>query len=325
MSSPSPPPRTMEVMEEAEEETLSPPRVLGPSSWMNSGNLATASATIILLTTGLLINRNPSAGETVTLGKDLDCLDGRPFHSRAFMDLMQLTAGASGNKTMPVPQALIVAASVILPLSPLLLNSKTTFNEGKWNALLAHALGQTASFGSTEIARHFVVAPDWRFFPSCNLSLSDCQQLAPGPYRLARDLREFENDTENWVAFDDDDDASWPPPRTAILCPQPAGRVKDLFNSLHSMPDVVSALVGASTVMFASNLWFWRLSNRRRKRVASSHDMTKIALIAVFLLYVTLSMFYRFRYVENSFGELLMSFIYGAGIQCFISMLYQNK
>jgi hypothetical protein len=179
---------------------------------MNSGNLATASATIILLTTGLLINRNPSAGETVTLGKDLDCLDGRPFHSRAFMDLMQLTAGASGNKTMPVPQALIVAASVILPLSPLLLNSKTTFNEGKWNALLAHALGQTASFGSTEIARHFVVAPDWRFFPSCNLSLSDCQQLAPGPYRLARDLREFENDTKNWVAFDDAENRDPVPP-----------------------------------------------------------------------------------------------------------------
>jgi RsiW-degrading membrane proteinase PrsW (M82 family) len=315
-------------MEEAEEETP-PPRVLGPMPWMNSGNLATTLVSLVLLTTGLLINRNPSAGETVTLGKDLDCLDGRPFASRAFIDLMQLTAAAAtaGNKTMPVHQAVIVAASVILPLSPLLLNSKTTFNEGKWNALLAHVLGQTASFGSTEIARHFVVAPNWQFFPRCNLSLSDCQQLAPGPYRLARDIFEFENDTHIGYVFDydTDDDTDDLSPRTAILCPEPAGRVKDLFNSLHSMPDVVSALIGASTVMFASNLWFWRHSNRRQKRVASSHDMTKIALIAVFLLYVTISMFYRFRYVENSFGELLMSFIYGVGIQCFISMLYQNK
>jgi hypothetical protein len=310
---------------ELAEEELARPREEGPLRWINLGNLATVAVTVVLLTVGLLINRNPSARETVALGKDLDCLDGRPFLSQSFDDLMRLNLGRN-NETMPVHQAVIVAASVILPTTPLLLNSKTTFNEAKLNALLAHVLGQTASFGSTEIARHFVVAPNWQFFPSCNLSLSECQQLAPGKYRLARD-----NDDND---YDYDDNitvvaralpSSSLPGGSSVLCQKPVGMVKDLFNSLHSMPDVYSALIGSSTIMFASNLWFWHHSNKRSKRVASSHHITKIALIAVFLLYVTISMFYRFRYVENTFGELLMSFIYGAGIQCFISMLYQNK
>jgi hypothetical protein len=262
---------------------------------------------VVLVLTGSLINRNPSANETVSLGKDLDCFDGRPFLTQSMDDLTKLDK----NATRSVHQAVIVAASVILPATPMLLNSKMAFNEGKWNALLAHVLGQSASFGSTEIARHFLVAPNRQFFPSCNLSLPECQQLSPGNYLLAQ--------------MDDNDDNATAPPRALPLCPKPIGMVKDLFDSLHSMPDVYSSLIGSSTVIFVSNLWFWKKSNTNGKNVASSHAITKVVLIGVFLVYVTTSMFYRFKYVENAFGELVMSFVYGAGIQFFISMLYQNK
>jgi hypothetical protein len=272
------------------------------------GHLCVLVGLIILVGTGLLINQNPSPRETVSLGKDLDCLDGRPFFAQSLMKLDR------DNESRPVHEAVIVAASVILPATPLLLNSKLSFNEGKLNALVAHVLGQSASFGSTEIARHFLVAPNWQFFPSCNLSLPECQQLAPGTYRLAQD-----EDQDGALSTT----TRAPPP--AVLCQEPAGVVKDLFDNLHSMPDVYSALVGSSTIIFASNLWFWKHSNAGSKNVASSHSITKVVLIGVFLVYVSTSMFYRFKYVENAFGELVMSFVYGAGIQFFISMLYQNK
>jgi hypothetical protein len=292
------------------------------------GSLLTGAAALILLLTGFLINRDPSPRETITLGKDLNCLDGRPFLTQTFDDLMR---GRGNNETLQIHQAMIIAASIILPATPLFLNSKTIFNEGKLNALVAHGLGQSASFGSTEIARHFLVAPNWHFFSSCNLSLPECQRLAPGSYALAPDDNDVDDDDEEEDNFSNTTDttvAAPPTPlpqRASVLCPQPVGEVKDLFNNLHSMPDVYSALIGSSTIIFASNVWFWKLSNKNRKKAASSHDITKIVLISVFLLYVTTSMFFRFKYVDNAFGELIMSFIYGAGIQFFISMLYQHK
>jgi hypothetical protein len=275
----------------------------------NLGHIFILSGISFLVLAGTLINQNPSPRETVSLGKDLDCLDGRPFLNLPLDDLMRK------NESRSVHQALIVAASVILPATPLLLNSMS-FNEGKWNALVAHVLGQSASFGSTEIARHFLVAPNRQFFPSCNLSLPECQQLPLGNYRLAQyDGGDNANATNTTQA----------PPRTSALCQKPAAVIKDLFDNLHSMPDVYSALIGSSAVIFASNLWFWKHSNTLSQNVASSHAFTKIALIGVFLVYVTMSMFYRFKYVENAFGELVLSFLYGAGIQFFISVLYQNK
>jgi RsiW-degrading membrane proteinase PrsW (M82 family) len=308
----------------------------------NLGHWVTSVATLIFIIIGFSVNASPSPQETVSLGPStrngVDCSSPSALASPSlsYQQWIQMMSDAS-NGTLPMHQALIITASILLPASPLLLNSKTVFNEGKQNALVAHILGQSASFGSTEMARHFLVAPNWQFFSHCNLSLAECQRMPPGEYLLTAAVAMTATATTYTASAaaapkDDNDDndnsttTTADLPRAEVLCPRPTvGPFKDLYDSLHSLPDFCSALIGSSTIIFVSNLWFWDLSNKSNKPVAATHNFTKLILVCVFIFYVTLSMFYRFRYVENSFGELIFSFIYGAGIQIFITLLYQSQ
>jgi RsiW-degrading membrane proteinase PrsW (M82 family) len=305
----------------------------------NLGHWVTSVATLIFIIIGFSVNASPSPQEMVSLGPStrngVDCsspaaLSSPSLSYQQWIQMMSDAAAAAttttSNGTLPMHQALIITASILLPASPLLLNSKTVFNEGKQNALVAHILGQSASFGSTEMARHFLVTPNWQFFSHCNLTLSECQRMSPGKYPLTS-AAAF---TANAATKDDNVDNTTTTtanlPRAEVLCPRPTvGPFKDLYDSLHSLPDFCSALIGSSTIIFASNLWFWDLSNKSNKPVVATHNFTKLILVCVFIFYVTLSMFYRFRYVENSFGELIFSFMYGAGIQIFITLLYQSQ
>jgi hypothetical protein len=256
----------------------------------------------------------------VEVGKDIDCyqhhgpLNGVSYYAQ--------WAGLA-NGTMDWTQSVITAASVLLPATPLLLNSKTMLNEGKLDALVAHALGQSASFGSMEMVRHFVIYPNHQFFSKCNLTLAECNHLNPGQYTLlpaglAGD-RDANDDNDN------NNNRSANSGAGRVLCPHASSVAAELFNSLHSLPDLGSALVGSAAVIFACNLWFWNLANKSNKTASSSHDVTKIIIVLVFLMYIILSMLYRLKHAENSMGELLFSFLCGAGIQLFIAFLYQFK
>jgi hypothetical protein len=289
---------------------------------------------IIFAAIGFTINGNPSGQEPVSLGSALQCWDSKPFANRSFAEEEDWMIKI---ENMSMHQSLIISASVFLPITPLLLNSQTTFNRGKLNALLAHIFGQSASFGTTEMTRHFLVQPNWHFFRRCNLSLPECQSLAPGRYALAKAPlnNTVKNSTvDNAAAINltanaddgDDEEEEKEIPRALVLCPRPTtSLMKELFDSLHSMPDVCSALVGSSSVIFVMNIWFWELSNKNRKHVSASHDLTKVILVCIFLIYVSVSLFYRFRYVDTHFMKLAFSFMYGAGIQTVISLLYQKE
>jgi hypothetical protein len=268
------------------------------------GSVFTALTIISFFITGLSINAFPSGQTSVELGKDIDC-----YHQQFQIDAVSFYAALAGyaNNTMDWTQSVITAASVVLPATPLLLNSKNMFNEGKLDALVAHALGQSASFGAMEMVRHFVIHPNMQFFSKCNLTLAECNHLNPGKYTL---LSPDDNVTNS---------------SRRALCSETTTVIKDLFNSLHSLPDLGSALVGSAAVIFVCNLWFWNLANKNNKTASSTHVITKIILIIVFLMYIILSMLYRLRRVENTMGELLFSFLCGAGIQVFIAFLYQFK
>ena len=153
----------------------------------NLGHWVTSVATLIFIIIGVSVNASPSPQEIISLGPStrngVDCSSPSALASPSlsYQQWIQMMSDAS-NGTLPMHQALIITASILLPASPLLLNSKTVFNEGKQNALVAHILGQSASFGSTEMARHFLVAPNWQFFSHCNLTLSECQRMSPGKY-----------------------------------------------------------------------------------------------------------------------------------------------
>jgi uncharacterized membrane protein len=109
--------------------------------------------------------------------------------------------------------------------------------------------------------------------------------------------------------------SSWSNP---ILCPSPTEKsLAQLVSSLHGLPDVVSCLVGASTVLFIVNMIKTKKENR--------NIWLKFGLVILFLIFIICATFYRLQQWKHTMGELAMSFLYGFGVQILVSVLFQIK
>jgi hypothetical protein len=74
---------------------------------------------------------------------------------------------------VPLPRGLDETAktlSTLVPLLPIALNSVSSWNSAKTYALTSHALGQSTSFGMTELLRYLVVSPSPFLLDRCNLT-----------------------------------------------------------------------------------------------------------------------------------------------------------
>lgn len=256
------------------------------------GHLPVAATALIFLITGSVINRSPTLSETVAVGLDFDCFRLNPNISNKSTSFV--------NNSLPSADlhAMTIAFATLLPLLPLAVNSRTSWNEEKTAALVSHVLGQTTTFGSSEFIRRFTVFPDQTFGTKCNLSSTDCYSLSAQVLPLHGGL--CQNKTDD-------------------------SEIKDIFYSFHSMPDLTASIVGASCVIFFANLFLWRDFNKSGKDQTSAHHLTKLFLIVVFVIFVAFAIIYRYNQLEHTSADLALSFVYGAILQSVLTLLYQIK
>jgi hypothetical protein len=182
----------------------------------------------------------------------------------------------------------VIGLSAILPLIPIVKSDE------KINALMSHALGQSSTFASNEFIKHFLVSPDQSFFEKCNTSVETCSKLQAKPFSLNS------------------------------FCDNSTLPLSELFASLHSMPDIVFSMLGSSAMLFVANVFMWKMNAPRPKDpIIKRVSYFKIVIILFFSLLMAVAVIYQYRQSQNTLGELLLSFFYGAGIQLLIFVLFQ--
>ena len=130
------------------------------------------------------------------------------------------------------PELLSSTDNVWTLLMPILLpivyiffvDGKFALDEKKIKSLYQHCTGQIMSFSSSEIIRHFIVVPSSDFPLRCNLTEATCQN--------------YYNEMTN----------------TSLLCQNSSYPTKQIFDSLHSMPNATAALLGSSTIFLLCHL-----------------------------------------------------------------------
>ena len=197
---------------------------------------------------------------------------------------------SSKNVSAHWTSGVVIGLSVILPLLPLAKSHE------KVNALMSHALGQSSTFASNEFIKHFLVSPDQSFFEKCNTSVEACSELKAQPFPLNS------------------------------FCDNSTLPLSELFASLHSMPDIVFSMLGSSAMLFMANVYLWKINTSRPKDpVIKKVSYFKISIALFISLLMAVAVIYQYRQSQNTLGELLMSFMYGAGLQLIIFVLFQLK
>ena len=184
---------------------------------------------------------------------------------------------------------LVIGLSVILPLLPL------TKSDEKIPALMSHALGQSSTFASNEFIKHFLVSPDQSFFKKCNTSVQACNE---------RNLQSF-------------------PLKT--FCDNTTIPIGEVFASLHSMPDIVFSMLGSSAMLFVANVYMWKSKNVPKNIENKKISYFKITIVLFFSLLTSVAIIYQYRQSQNTADQLMASFLYGAGLQFLIFIMFQFK
>ena len=338
------------------------------------------------LLTGLLINQPPNiVNSSIQLDKDIKCNTTRlSSSSSSFSSPSSLSTSWTTN--------FIITFSAILPLIPLLLiknpttpveqrsNVESIQNFQKTNAFVSHVLGQSATFAGNEFIKHFLISPDPLFFEKCNSSIEVClaKRLQNVPVFLASTTLsstmsasapitftttllpplDANNKTAALSLLDDKTTANITQfnNQTFAFCSNSSLPMSDIFASLHSMPNVVFSMIGASAILFLANLYLWKQSNLSNSELSSSDNArhccsnnlllqsdnaicnacyttlfskpishVKVFFVLIFCLFISAVFIYKQTQSLNNNLELFTSFLYGVGLQLLIFALFQWK
>ena len=233
----------------------------------------------VMITLGIFVNQFPnSQDQFVTVGKDVNCKN-------------------SQNKPLKdgiVNEHVSTVLVFFLPLFPLL---SPPFENQKLHTAIGHLIGQTGSFGSSEVARHFIISPQATFLDKCNITLGECTTL--------------ENTTLLLQSH-----AS----TNRSLCNNSHLPFLDIFNSLHGSPHVPSVMFGASMLTF-----FIAVKNRHSKREEKEKKFIllnyffKCVLFAICFVIVTFIVVDMYLKTSNFPSQIVASIVYGIFLQ---SMVY---
>ena len=343
--------------------------------------------TISMVLLGSLVNKFPPEEESVVLGRDFTCSQ---------IPKRNLSAAVTPYNNYSVDPVLpsfgLAIVSLVLPLMPLVvpvlalgtktqpnlahhfvqdgealanlgsfedpsLVARTELNKVALRFALQLFVGQASCYGSTELARHFILKPDLTFFEKCKLERNTCralESLGVLVYRVGG------NDTSSKV-----------PP----LCQNPDIPDSDLHRSLHSLPNTTSAIVGSSLVMFVVGMWMRRRildyvgkaeEERETKRVGAGVSLIgraaqrnnvaeakevareegerkaqrnskiqtllqetnpyfKIGMLVLSLCLLTVLLVDRYRQRRNTAYEIAGSVVCGVIIQCLVNVFYALK
>jgi len=254
-----------------------------PGGLLQKGAPASAAVVAFVLL-GSLINKFPPQSEMLNVGVDVKCPPPQVPEQE------KTAAAEDGGRSRLLPEGVVVALTIVLPLFPILAPSLVTDGSSlqlvrsldtdeTWKLLSCHLVGQTGSYGTSEIIRSLLVTPEKNFFEKCSLSSEECLHLvgkrdvvlalhAAGADAAAAATttpvpRRLKNSSEEATAVQ-------PFAREyAELCPNSSLPYNELYKSLHSAPDVGASLVGAALSSFLFGLWM-RRKNKKRSAVASA-------------------------------------------------------
>jgi hypothetical protein len=199
-------------------------------------------------------------------------------------------------------QELTIAISAVLPMVPTLLNSRNDWSDYKIEIIKSHILGQSSSFGISEIARHFTNLPEAQFFKKCNLTYFDCKQ---------KSLQ------SNLLLVSDDKNASF--------CNANATNKLDLMGSLHYFPASAGSLIGAGLVSFIASLMYWHHVNKEKKSLYENSPLKKYILyLCIGTIVIIFFMYCVFLYKTFNTFELYAVFS-GGFLQTLIILALLGK
>ena len=175
-----------------------------------------------------------------------------------------------------------------------------TLDPKKIKSLYQHCTGQIMSFSSSEIIRHFIVSPNVNFPLKCNLTETDCQNNF--------------NDLTN----------------TSQLCQHSNYSTKEIFDSLHSIPNATAALMGSSSVFLLYHLKSTTTTTNNTLQYSPfaeinhplcskyklfSQQLWKTLCLCVFFATIYFCLWQTFKTNTATMQELFFSFGYGAIVQ----------
>ncbi len=347
--------------------------------------------TLAMLLLGAFVNKFPPDEESIVLGRDFNCEDIPRGNLSA-----RVTQLDNYSDHTVVPSLGLAAVSLLLPLMPLVvpvfaldvkkhhdwplafvpddgnrenpldvtLSARAELNKIAARFVLQLVVGQASCYGSTELARHFILKPDKTFFEKCKFSRTTCktlERIGILVYRVGG------NDTAT--------------SNVSSLCQNSDLPDLALHESLHSLPNTTCSLIGSSLAMFVVAMWTRkrilnyskrtgderqeeekrespvegdemqpvnktvqrireevakerkRKAKERRAKINSKieasmkelHPYFKIGLLVLSLGFLTVLLVDSCRQRRNTVYEILGSLLCGIVIQCFVNVFYALK
>jgi len=203
------------------------------------------------------------------------------------------------NTTIKLPNGLeetLLALSVLMPVVPFILNKPNDINI---EMLKSHILGQSSSFGLSEVIRHFTVIPDHMFLNKCNISLSECiKKTVQSNMTFLSTDKQISLCNRNFTSLDS----------------------MDLFNSIHHFPNHTCVMLGSSLVTVICTILFWQRLNDKKVSPYQNHSCIKMLLILVQSVVVFIVIYYCFILYKSMDSIQFIGFFLGIILQSCITL-----
>ena len=229
--------------------------------------------------TGVLVNKFPDGDENV----GVNCNDA--------LDSYNVTIAHSGI----LPEFVSTAFVILLPLIPLL---TPPIDSDNWQLMVNHFIGQTSSFGTSELARHFIVSPEVQFYKKCNLTIKDCLYIENAM-------------SKNIITY----------------CNESNLQVNDLYNSLHGSPDSPYVMIGAALLAFIFGAKHYNRKGRVPIVKVEDTIMHTIKILVLFVCLMIITLVVVDGYLESNHSptQIFSSIVYGVFLQAIVYGLFKQN
>ena len=260
---------------------------------------------------GSLINSDITS-DLVRLDSLLDCNASLPSQLPA--------AGGPLNQSEFAPgfaeTAIFVA--VATPLVPFILQPAflDNWSQAKSHALGSHVLGQSTSFGFSELLRFLDFSPNDLFVQRCNLTAPECLAKKDKVLKLFGPLPSSSSSSTD-ATFNSSSRA---------LCSHPGVPPRQVYDSLHTFPNCLGSMLGSGLVSFILCALVWS-KLRSSGADTAGQALRRTVYFALFLsLCGTLAVFvWGGNPREETLVQKIMSVAQGALMQAIISAIFLNQ